>query len=784
MNNYRYPLVTSGAISLMLLISYPSVAINVSLTEKSFEEVTSEVGFSPEEIAFNPDLELNFDSEIIPQVNIAKIVDLDKQGNKGKENKAYLSNISPQPIKLEEPIAETISELIASESPLKIAQTPNYYPNTPVSPDPSQAPTVYPNTPDASGRSQPPGFYPNTPNPIPPSRSSDVMIPNPEVLIKSNGSSIPDSLQPTMPMSPTLPRAVAPPVGDIAISNINAASDSIDLGTSIIIPRLVLRQAPAREVLAVLARYAGMNLVFTDDPGAAAPGQPPGAPGAEEAAISLELENEPVDQVFNSVLMISGLQANRRGRTIFVGSQLPQAAQNLISRTLRLNQVKSAGAGTFLASQGAEFQRLVTVKEDIIDPLTQRVIGQRELPPQLDPLTSRQPEGATGPQLLKGLTVASDDRLNTITLVGEPRQVQVATSLITQLDARRRQVAVNVKVVDITLLNDQSFSSSFSFGVNDSFFVQDDGAAFLRFGGPAPTDAAEFNSDAGRAGVPPAIRNPFFEDGNIFLNQGSFQFPVLTNSGFPQIPGASLGISADPFAAGVIPEIDPADPQFVYELPSFLENARRFRAQIETTIDSGNAKVLTDPTLVVQEGQEATVKLTQKVVESVNTQVDPLSGVRTTTPILSDAGLTLTINVDKIDDNGFISVTVSPTIAAPGSQVEFSSGDGANNILTLLQRREVTSGLIRLRDGQTLILSGIISENDRSLSSKVPILGDIPLLGALFRSQTDTKERSEVVVLVTPQILHDNGQWGYNYTPGRAASEVLREQGFPVQLVP
>jgi type IV pilus assembly protein PilQ len=80
----------------------------------------------------------------------------------------------------------------------------------------------------------------------------------------------------------------------------------------------------------------------------------------------------------------------------------------------------------------------------------------------------------------------------------------------------------------------------------------------------------------------------------------------------------------------------------------------------------------------------------------------------------------------------------------------------------------MNSGEIRLRDGQTLILSGIIQESDRTSVSKVPILGDIPILGALFRSTNKTNQRQEVVVLLTPQILNDNkGQ--VNYTPGADA---------------
>ncbi len=688
-----------------------------------------------------------------------------------------------------------------------LAQMPNYSP----------APPTY---------TQAPGQTFQAPSPAPirsPGSNSEVLVPNPEVIIRSNGTSIPDSLQPTMPVAPTLPRAIAPPVGDMAISNIDAGASQIDLGSSVIVPRLVLREAPAREVLAVLARFAGMNLVFTDTPGGGE-GQGQGQ-AAAEATVSLDLENEPVEDVFNAVLMISGLQANRRGRTVFVGSQLPQAARTLVSRTIRLNQVASSNAGVFLASQGAEFQRLITQTEDIIDPLTQRVVGRRELPSELESLTSAAGDGASGPMLLKGLTVSSDDRLNTITLVGEPRDVQVATSLLTQMDARRRQVAVNVKIVDVILTNDQSFSSSFSFGSGDTFVVQDDGTAVLRFGGFSPVSGEDLNNAPSRVVNPPVIPNPL-SGSNIFFDfdrptivpgegRGVEEIDFFRDFGqeirrFPadaQVFGGVAGVSMDPTITGITEFTRGTPDMFLREidedglvtitvtpgtladatsaLPSFFQFPQRFLAQIETTIESGNAKVLTDPTLVVQEGQQATVKLTQKVIENITTQVDPLSGVRTTTPDLQDAGLTLTIDVDKIDDNGYINLTVSPTVASPGSQQVFDSGsDGGTNVLTLLQRRELSSGLIRLRDGQTLILSGIIAETDQSVTSKVPLLGDIPLLGALFRSQTDTSDRTEVIVLLTPQILHDSGQWGYNYQPGRGTAEVLRDQGFPVQLVP
>ncbi|MGK7939278.1 MAG: hypothetical protein AB4062_03810 [Crocosphaera sp.] len=825
MKKYHYPLMTSGLL-LILLGQQPLWAVENS---HSFLE--------EEEKSHQPEI----DKIVLPKISslLPEWPDLPRDEETPTFFREGLEPLATTETTLTHSFTESLEqeEAIASKD-LFIAQMPPTYAPPPGQTFPGAAP-IPPTYAPPPGQTFP-GAAPNPP--VQGTPNQDVLVPNPDVIIRSNGTSIPDSLQPTMPVAPTLPRAIAPPVGDMAISNIDASGSEVDLGSSAIVPRLVLRQAPAREVLAVLARFAGLNLVFTDTPSAGAQA----ADAGMEATVSLDLENEPVQDVFNSVLMVSGLQANRRGRTIFVGSRLPQGARTLVSRTLRLNQVKSDSAGVFLASQGAEVQRLVTTTEDVIDPQTGNRIGRRESAPELDILTADDSVGqqlALAPKLLRGLAVSTDVRLNTVTLVGEPRTVQVATSLLTQMDARRRQVAVNVKVVDVNLTNDQSFSSSFSFGSGDAFIVQDEGAAVLRFGGFSPARGTDVNNDRGRVINPPVVDNPL-SNANTFLDfnnsvvipgAGGRRIVDVIQLG-PNIPpqavfseqtdatffGRVPGISMDPGRVGITDfefggddslEIEPIfatipDPEggvgdtidvflgfgstivpgllpsATSELPSFFQYPKRFLAQIETTIQSGNAKILTDPTLVVQEGQEATVDLTQKVVESVNTQVDPLSGVRTTTPILEDAGLKVTVNVDKIDDNGYISVTVGAEISAPGAQEEFNSGIGSSNILTLLNRRTITSGLIRLRDGQTLILSGIITETDQSITNKVPLLGDIPLLGALFRSQTDSSDRTEVIVLLTPQILHDNGQWGYNYQPGRGTAEVLRDQGFPVQLVP
>jgi type IV pilus assembly protein PilQ len=107
----------------------------------------------------------------------------------------------------------------------------------------------------------------------------------------------------------------------------------------------------------------------------------------------------------------------------------------------------------------------------------------------------------------------------------------------------------------------------------------------------------------------------------------------------------------------------------------------------------------------------------------------------------------------------------------------------AGGEVSLLAERQLTSGLIRVRDGQTLLLSGIIQETERSSVTKVPILGDLPLLGSLFRSTVNTNSRNEVVILLTPQILDDSDQsvWGYGYTPSEEIQDLINRSPEPGQ---
>ncbi|MFM6911764.1 MAG: secretin and TonB N-terminal domain-containing protein, partial [Dolichospermum sp.] len=237
-----------------------------------------------------------------------------------------------------------------------------------------------------------------------------------------------------------LPKAVAPPVGDITQSNIDTSPAVINLGTKERVRRLVLRDAPVREVLSLLARAAGLNLAYIG--GEAEKPQDAENVTKTSQKISLDIENEPVQDVFNYVLRLSGLEANRSGRTIFVGTQLPNSSRDLVMRNLRLNQVTVGVALNFLVALGAESavsrERLVTSVNAVpVGGAANTAVTQTQTTTETKIETQRITYTDSTP-ILRGLQASGDERTNSVTLIGSPKMVDMAVSQLTQLDIRRR----------------------------------------------------------------------------------------------------------------------------------------------------------------------------------------------------------------------------------------------------------------------------------------------------------------------------------------------------------
>jgi type IV pilus assembly protein PilQ len=206
---------------------------------------------------------------------------------------------------------------------------------------------------------------------------------------------------------------------------------------------------------------------------------------------------------------------------------------------------------------------------------------------------------------------------------------------------------------------------------------------------------------------------------------------------------------------------------------------------LRAQIISSNTKILASPTLILQEGDslnggsdsvrissdgkvgrartnEAFVRVGTQFVTSYAVKQDVV-GNNFCEPVFGNAGLTLGARVDKIDDNGFVTFSLSPEIsAAVGTQSAGNCGP-----INIINDRLLDTGRLRVRDGQTLILTGVISSTDQQVVSKWPILGDMPLIGQFFRRTSGSRSKNELVIMVTPRIIDDarGGVYGYGYEP-------------------
>ena len=548
-----------------------------------------------------------------------------------------------------------------------------------------------------------------------------VTITNPDGTTRVAQTNAPNSTPPsaTNPVTPQLQGRVpgiappfrplkTPPVGDIATSTSKLRADIVNLGSAERVPRITLKKAPAIEVLTLIGRVAGLSVVSAS--AAPATGAAPEAGAASiSQPVSLTIENETAQDVFNNILRITGLEANRIGNTIFVATKLPLSLKNIVTKSYRLNQINATEAANFLTSLGAGKATISTVVVRAVSAVATGVAtAQTQASDSTSTTTSSEKADITAIENkdfslpLKGLIALAEARSNAVTLIGSPIQVEYAESQLARLDVRRRQVSVNVRIVDVRLGSNQSFSSGLGFDTGS--------------GGTQTTI---------NAGAP-----------NGTLNPGALRLDFNN-------PLSSLGFA----------------PQQIL-------------ARLDASITNNQAKVLTDPTLTVQEGESASITLSEEVVSKITTQISTSTPPVATTQVeLKEFGLFLNIKVDRIDDNGFISLSVAPTVSSPLSPIT----SGGNLIATPLSNRSLVSGQIRMRDGQTLFLSGVIRDSDRNVTSKIPILGDLPIIGALFRSTSDINERSEVVIIVTPRIIDDsqNATWGYTYQPGPETQKVL-----------
>ena len=160
----------------------------------------------------------------------------------------------------------------------------------------------------------------------------------------------------------------------------------------------------------------------------------------------------------------------------------------------------------------------------------------------------------------------------------------------------------------------------------------------------------------------------------------------------------------------------------------------------------GDFNILANPRVRTKSREKAKILIGDKV--PVITSTSSATGFVAETVNYLDVGLKLEVEPQVSPDDD-VTIKLALEVSTVAREVRTSAGSLAYQIGT---RNANTT--LRLRDGETQLLAGLISNEDRSTSNRIPGLGDLPIAGRLFSSQKDDVQRTELVLAITPRILH------------------------------
>jgi len=168
---------------------------------------------------------------------------------------------------------------------------------------------------------------------------------------------------------------------------------------------------------------------------------------------------------------------------------------------------------------------------------------------------------------------------------------------------------------------------------------------------------------------------------------------------------------------------------------------------IQGIISNSRARVLAEPTLVTISGERASFLAGGEIpiIQQIATAGAALASVT-----FEPFGLRLNM-IPVLQENGTINLQISPEERIISNELRFTVGSAANFIPGFTTRK--TQSIVELKPGQELYLSGLVTTNSGRELTKTPLLGEVPVLGALYRSKAFSKNESELVISVRPEII-------------------------------
>lgn len=315
-------------------------------------------------------------------------------------------------------------------------------------------------------------------------------------------------------------------------------------------------------------------------------------------------------------------------------------------------------------------------------------------------ITEGEGGGAEGGEA--GVSVHANEGLNALVVRAEPQVMNEIEFIVDKLDVRRAQVLIEAAIVEIS----------------------DDAGRDLGVQWAAGDESGDSRTPVG---------------GTNFDNVG-----VSLNSVLNQLLGGSAGGDGEGEGASLASGL-------TVGAGERNENGISWGVLIQALSSSSKANLLSTPSIITLDNEESEIIVGQNVPFRTGQSTSSGDGLDNpfTTIERKDIGLTLNVK-PSISADDVVKLAVEQTTEDIGQSLE-----SAADLIT--EKREIKTTVLA-DDEETIVLGGLINEDYRVTRSKVPLLGDIPVLGALFRSESTEREKRNLIVFLRPRILREEGE--------------------------
>ncbi len=183
---------------------------------------------------------------------------------------------------------------------------------------------------------------------------------------------------------------------------------------------------------------------------------------------------------------------------------------------------------------------------------------------------------------------------------------------------------------------------------------------------------------------------------------------------------------------------------------TFALNGEDFNLLLRALQVDGKLQILSRPQIMARDNVEAEIQIGQRVPYPTGSTTSSDTGNITTQIQYEDIGIILKVT-PHINPDGYVILDVAPEISSiSDSTVQISEGLNA----TVFNKTKAST-TVAIKDGETIVIGGLFRTEKRHRENKVPFLGDIPILGYLFKSLTNVDEKTELLIVLTPKLVDD-----------------------------